>query len=145
MANQGAKLTEVTIDDIVERLRVISDGKAIKRLVAAREYLDGSPPAAIAEKYGWPEQTIYSWLNRLDADGVDDGIYDDKPPGRPSRLDDDEFKRFQLAVMHSPEKVGMDASSWSTELAKTYLHEELGHEYSSRHVRRLLKRARNNR
>lgn len=141
MTGHGEKLSAITPEEVVQRLQDESDSKAIKRLVAAREYLDGQSPAAIEEKYGWPEQTVYSWLNRLDSSGFDEGLYDDPPPGRPPALDDAEFEQFQTAVENPPEDVGFDAPAWSTALAQQYLRDEFDHEYSRRHVRRLLKRA----
>ena len=62
MTKHGDKLSDLTIEEVTERLNEESDGKAIKRLVAAREYLDGHSPASISEKFGWPEQTIRTIL-----------------------------------------------------------------------------------
>jgi transposase len=141
MTDHGEKLSGISSEEVVDRLQDESDSKAIKRLVAAREYLDGHSPASISEKFGWPEQTVYSWLDRLESSGLEGGLYDDPPPGRPSALDEDEFKQFRSAVQHSPENVGIDAPAWSTALAQQYLRNEFDHEFSRRHVRRLLKRA----
>lgn len=134
-------MSNVNPEEVVERLQDESDSKAIKRLVAVREYLDGESPAAISEKFGWPEQAIYSWLDRLESRGLDDGLYDEPPPGRPSELDDDEFERFRSTLHMPPEDVGLDAPAWSTALAQHYLRKEFGAEFSRRHVRRLLNRA----
>lgn len=141
MTEHGEKLSGIAPEDVTERLQEESDTKAVKRLVAVREYLDGQSPATISAKFGWPEQTIYSWLDRVERRGLDDGLYDDPPPGRPAALTDDEFERFREAVRNPPEQAGLDAPAWSTTLAKQYLRTEFDHEYSRRHVRRLLNRA----
>lgn len=141
MTDHGEKLSEITPEDVIERLQDESDSKAIKRLVASREYLDGHSPATIAEKFGWPEQTIYSWLDRLESRGLEEGLYDDPPPGRPPTLGEDEFEQLQTAVQNPPKDAGLEAPAWSTALAQKYLRDEFEHEFSRRHVRRLLKGA----
>jgi len=138
VTGHGEKLSSITVDDVTERLTDTADGKAVKRLVAAREYLEGNSPAQISAKYGWPEQTIYSWLDRLEERGLDDGVTDESPPGRPSALSDEQRERFQDAVQNPPEDVGIDAPAWSTALAQEYLREEFDLEFTRRHVRRLL-------
>ena len=141
MTDHGGKLANLTKNEVIERLDDESDGKAVKRLVAAREYLDGQSPAQISKKYGWPEQTIYSWFDRLESGSVDDGLYDESPPGRPATLSDEEFDEFRTAVRNPPEEAEFDEPTWSTALAQEFLRDEFGHEFSRRHVRRLLKQA----
>lgn len=141
MTKHGDKLSDFAAEEVTQRLNEESDGKAIKRLVAAREYLDGNSPAEISDKFGWPEQTIYSWLDRLEANEIDEALYDDSPPGRPGALTDEEFEQFKHAVSNPPEKAGYDAPAWSSALAQEFLGDTFEHEFSRRNVRRLLKRA----
>jgi transposase len=141
MTKHGDKLSDLTIEEVTERLNDESDGKAIKRLVAAREYLDGNSPADISDKFGWPEQTIYSWFDRFESKEIDEALYDESPPGRPGELTEEEFGRFKEAVSNPPEEVDFDAPAWSSALAQEFLREEFDQDFSRRHVRRLLKRA----
>lgn len=141
MTSHGEKLAAYDPGDIIERLQTEPDGKAVKRLVVAREYLAGHSPAEIHDKYGWPEQTVYTWLDRLESRGLDDGLYDEQPPGRSARLTDQERATFRSAVAEPPEDVGLDASNWTSTLAREYLRREFGHVFSRRHVRRLLDQA----
>ncbi len=141
MTAHGAKLASLTPEEVIDRLSTESNSKAIKRLVAAREYLAGSSPAAISTKYGWPEQTIYSWLDRLESHDLDEALYDDAPPGRPPALTPDELDQFRDVVSTPATGVGFDSPTWTTALAQEFILQEFGHEYSRRHVRRLLKNA----
>ena len=141
MTEHGGKLSHLSVEEVTKRLAEESDGKAIKRLVAAREYLDGASPAEIEDKFGWPEQTIYSWFDRLETNEIDEALHDDPPPGRPSALTEDEFDTFKNAVSNPPETAGFDAPAWSTAMAQEFLRSEFDQEFSRRHVRRLLKRA----
>lgn len=141
MTGHGTKLSEVTPEEITNRLAEETNGKAVKRLVAAREYLNGHSPAEIEAKYGWPEQTVYTWLNRLEESGLEEGLYDEPPPGRPAELTDDQFEIFRSTVEQPPGYAGFDAPAWTSALAREFLCREFDIEYSRRHVRRLLKRA----
>lgn len=142
MTRYGNKVPDLTTKKVTERLAKESDGIAIKRLVAAREYLDGNAPAEISDKFGWPEQTIYSWLDRLESRSIEAAIHDDSPPGRPARLTDEEFAEFQQAVRQPPEESGFDVSAWNSTQAQAYLRREFDKDFSRRHIRRLMKEAR---
>jgi len=138
VTRHGGRLSGLATSEVVDRLRTETDGKAVKRLVAAREYLDGRSPAEIATKYGWPEQTVYGWLDRFEERDVEDALYDASPPGRPPSLSEAERYRFASALRNPPKDAGVDAQRWSTTLARRYLSEAFGHEFSHRHVRRLM-------
>ena len=141
MTKHGDKLSDLTIQEVTERLNEESNGKAIKRLVAAREYLDGNSPAEISDKFGWPEQTIYSWFDRLESKEIDEALYDESPPGRPGGLTEEEFDAFKQAVSNPPKEAGYDAPAWSSALAQEFLREDFDRDFSRRHVRRLVKQA----
>ena len=80
MAEDGSKIPELTKGQVREQLADESDPKAIKRLTAAREYLEGLFPAGIHTKYGWYERTIYGWLDRSEEREFEDALYDDDRP-----------------------------------------------------------------
>ena len=107
MAEDGSKIPELTKGQVREQLADESDSKAIKRLTAAREYLEGLFPAGIHTKYGWYERTIYGWLDRSEEREFEDAPYDDRP-GRPPKLSDDRFQQVAETLHNSPEKEGYD-------------------------------------
>lgn len=141
MTKHGNKISDVTVDQVRDQLAEETDPKAIKRLTAAREYLDGLSPAKIEGKYGWHEQTIYGWLTRFEERGFQDALYDDKPPGQDPELTDEQFQQFAETLHDPPEEAGYDAPAWTSALAQQYLLEEFDVGYSRRHVQRLMKRA----
>lgn len=142
MTRHGEKIPDVTPAAIKTRLRKTARPKAVKRLVAAREYLAGRSPAEIERKYGFPEQTVYDWLDRIEARGLDDALEDDHPPGRPPGLEGDRWAEFRRAVADPPAQAGFDADAWSPELARKYIRDAFGLDYSIRHASRLLADAR---
>ncbi|QLG29215.1 helix-turn-helix domain containing protein [Halorarum halophilum] len=138
MTATGEKLPDVSPEEVTDLLATTRDGKAVKRLVVAREYLAGRSPAAIEARWGIPAQTCYEWLDRFEERGLEGALEDDTPPGRTPDLSEDERARFEVAVERPPIESGFDAPFWTAPLAREYIREEFGVEYSHRHVRRLL-------
>ena len=114
---------------------------AIKRIAAAREYLEGLSPEEIEDKYGWHHQTIYNWLNRFEERGFEAALYDDSHPGRPSELGDDQFEQFSIALQKPPEEAGYDTPAWSSALAQQYLTDAFDVAFSRRLTRWLMHEA----
>lgn len=141
MAESGEKIPDITVEQVREQLAEETDPKAIKRLTAAREYLEGDSPAEIEAEYGWHTQTIYKWLDRFEERSFQDALYDDKSPGRPPKLDEEQFQQFTETLDAPPEEAGYEKFTWTPSLAQQYLLEEFGVAYSQRHVRRLLHEA----
>ena len=69
MTKDGNKIPGIMRDHVREQLADETDPKAIKRLTAVREYLEGLSPETVENKYGWHHQTIYNWLNRFEERG----------------------------------------------------------------------------
>lgn len=141
MTKEGSKIPDLTKGRVREQLADETDPKAIKRLTAVREYLEGLSPAEIEDKYGWDRQTMYNWLNRFEERGFEAALYDDPRPGRPPKLDDEQFERFADALQEPPTEGGYDEPVWSSHLAQQYLLEEFTVAHSQRHVRRLMHKA----
>jgi transposase len=139
MTGWGEKIDEISVEELRSKLaEVDDDGKAVKRLVAAIAYKQGQSPADIEESFGFSKNNVYEWLDRFEERGLEDALYDESPPGRPSELSDEQRERFEDAVKNPPEDVGIDAPAWSTALAQEYLREQFDLEFTRRHVRRLL-------
>ena len=141
MSKDGNKIPDLSVERVREQLADERDPKAIKRLTAAREYLAGLSPEAIEEKYGWPRQTVYNWLDRFEERDFEDALYDDERPGRPPELTDEQSQRFAETLNQSPEEAGYDAPAWSSTLAQQHLITEFDVAHSRRHVQRLMKEA----
>lgn len=133
------KLSGITTEELRERLaEKPSEGQAVMRLVAAREYKAGLSPGEIEAKYGWPEGTVYHWLDYFDERGVDGALTDKRRSGRPPKLDDADRQQFIDDLQRSPGAFGYERQSWVPALAQQHLETEYGVEYSLRHVTRLM-------
>ena len=141
MTKAGGKLAEVSSGHLRQRLAEETDPKAIKRLVAALEYKSGLSPAKIENKYGWPEQTIYSWFNRFEERGAEPALRDAPRPGRRPQLNTAQRRQLFAEVNEPPTEAGYDAPAWTPVLVNVYLDDSFGVTYSKEHCRRLLHEA----
>ncbi len=133
-----AKLDNITVEELREKLDEVDDPKATKRLMLAILYKEGPSVPMIAEMYDMRDETIYSWFTQMEEDPLDEAIFDDPPPGRPSKLTHDEKHQFKEALHQPPDESGFDEPAWTRPLAEQYLKHEFNVTYHERHVRRLM-------
>lgn len=133
-----ALLAEISVAELQEALDSVESKKPTQRLMLAILYKQGPSVPMIADWFDMRDDTIYRWFREMDSEPLLDAICDDPPPGRPPKLTDEEREQLETAVQTAPNAVGYDASAWTTKLARRYLDEEFGVEYTPRHVRRLL-------
>ena len=106
MTRHGNKIPGITKERVREQLADETDPKAIKRLTAAREYLEALSPEAIEDKYGWHHQTIYNWMTRFEERGFEAALYDDsRPDARPNSATNSS-SNSPLYSMNYPKKPG---------------------------------------
>lgn len=141
MTGWGQKLADTPAAELRAHVTVDRQSKPVWRLVAAVEYKDGLSPAEFEAKYGIPADTVYTWLDRFEEQGVAAALYDKPRPGRPPKLGEAAWDRFLDHLRRPPGEFGYEAAAWSTNLARRHLGAEFGVDYSARHVRRLLDRA----
>ncbi|SEP23019.1 Homeodomain-like domain-containing protein [Halogranum amylolyticum] len=65
MTTWGGKLDRVDEEQLRQQLRTETDAKAVKRLTSALLYRQGKSPAEIEKLLGFPEQTVYDWLDTV--------------------------------------------------------------------------------
>lgn len=128
----------VTASELRAALETADDPKAVKRLMVALAYLDGVRVETLVDRYGIPQSTVYSWLDRFEERPLADALHDEARPGRPPKLEPDEREALAAHLDASPEAVGFDAQTWTPELVREHVEREFGVRYSVGHARRLL-------
>ena len=86
-------------------------------LLSARKY---SAPD-IADILDTSRVTVYTWLDRFDAEGPA-GLYDRPRSGRPPDVDDTAQQCLETALDQTPEDYGYPATIWTTQLLQDLLH-----------------------
>lgn len=140
MTTWGGKLDGVDEEQLRQQLRTETDAKAIKRLTCALLYRQGKSPAEIEQLLGFPEQTVYDWLDTV-AERDLTALGDLPRPGQSTRLTDDQWTELTATLAASPSEAGYDDPTWTPALVRDYIAETFDVEYSLAHMYRVMKRA----
>lgn len=133
-----SRLEGVSIDELNELLDEVSGKKETQRLMVAILYKQGPSVPMIAEWFDLQAGTIYRWFDRLESEPLANAVRDRPKPGRPPKLSEEQRETFGEAIQDPPTEHGFDAQTWTPKVARNYLREEFGVEYTLRHTRRIL-------
>ena len=136
----GNKLAGVDEEQLRQQLRTETDAKATKRLTCAVLYSQGNSPAEIEQLLGFPEQTVYDWLDVV-AERELSALGDLPRPGQSTRLTDEQWAELKATLAVSPLEVGYDEPTWSPVLVRQHIEDTFGVTYSLAHMYRVMKRA----
>lgn len=141
-----AKLENVSAEYLREVWESVDDEKAAKRLAPAIAYkeVDGLTQTEAAAMFGFSSGWASIWFDRLErlADEPFEDVLVDRPrSGRPTELSRGQRETFESVLQEPPEAAGLDAPAWTVHLARQYLRNEFGVDYSTRHTRRLMRDA----
>jgi transposase len=140
MTTWGGKLKGIDEEQLRQQLRTETDGKAVKRLTSALLYEQGLSPAEIERWLGFPEQTVYDWLDVV-AERDPTALGDLPRPGQSTRLTDDQWTELTATLAASPSEAGYDDPTWKPALVRDHIAETFDVHYSLAHMYRVMKRA----
>jgi transposase len=92
----------------------------------------------VAQLLGDSHHTVVNWVRRFEADGLA-GLTEGQRPGRPSRLDNEQFAKVEAALRESPAKFGLSTHIWDGPTLSGYLDQELGVKLEVRQCQRLFR------
>jgi transposase len=131
------KLDDVDPGSLQSALSAAETPKAVKRLMVALCYKDGESVDAMADRFDIPRSTIYYWLDRFEAEPVEEAIVDEPRPGRPPKLEGDEWDRIRADIREDPADHGVE--EWTPAAVRDHIERKFDVSYSEGHVRRLLR------
>ncbi len=140
MTTWGGKLDGVDEEQLRQQLRTETDAKAVKRITSALLYRQGKSPAEIEQLLGFPEQTVYDWLDTV-AEREPTALGDLHRPGQSTRLTENQWTELTATLAASPSEAGYDQPTWTPALVREYIAETFDVEYSLAHMYRVMKRA----
>jgi len=115
------------------------DEAAKRRVRAGRLLLQGKAPAEVAAAVGAPRQTVYRWLDVLNADGLD-ALRVMSKGGRPAQLDAEQHEELRRILLAGPQASGFGTELWTIRRVRETIQRRFGVRYSEVHVWRLLGR-----
>jgi transposase len=126
-----------------EELRVfargVKDANQARRLLAIAAILDGMDREEAARIGGMDRQTLRDWVHRFNAQGPD-GLVNVKPPGRPSRLSDDQKEELCALVESGPDPDKDGVARWRCVDLKRVLGERFGVDLSEVRLGQVLRK-----
>jgi len=126
----------------LERWRKEAEGdgayRVAKRLHAVLLNADGCSSGDIAAVLDAPRSKVSQWLGDYEQFGHE-GLLEGQRSGRPARLSDQERLALGEIIDRGPLSCGFASGVWSAPMIGRVITEEFDVEYTSRHVRRLLR------
>jgi transposase len=103
----------------------VKDANQARRLLAIAAVLDGMDREEAARIGGMDRQTLRDWVHRFNAQGPE-GLINIKPPGRPSRLSEEQKEELCELVEAGPDPVKDGVARWRCVDLKRVLGERFG-------------------
>ncbi|MFM1892251.1 MAG: hypothetical protein RLZ44_1328 [Pseudomonadota bacterium] len=111
------------------------------RLFCVLLLAEGHGPQQVADWLGEHARTLERWRKRYLEKGVD-GLVDETSPGRPPKLEPEQFEAVAADIAQPPYAFGFSADRWQGKLLCEHLEQRYGVQISLRQCQRLLKQLR---
>lgn len=93
------------------------------RCRAVQAVHDGMPVGEVARAYGTHRTTVFRWMTRYDADGVD-GLQRKPGSGRPRLLEELDEQRLRELVLKPASEFGYETDLWTVRRLHTVIEQE---------------------
>jgi transposase len=110
-----------------------------RRLLAAADLQGGVSQSAVARKFGVSRTTASRWGRTLTGSGLD-GLRKRRAPGRPCRLNKDQFREVAQIYQAGPRAAGFDTERWTTARFAEAILARFGVRYDPDHAGRIMHR-----
>jgi transposase len=90
----------------------------------------------VARLFGEDRRTIQRWVSRFEASGFD-GIREGDHPGRPTKLDDEQWTNIAAALRKSPRDFGYEQNLWDGKMLSEHLKQQYNVRLGVRQCQRL--------
>jgi transposase len=99
-----------------------AQARLVERAAVVWRCLQGQPTGAIAAELKLDRRTVYHWLTRFNAGGLD-ALADAPRQGRPPTYSPEERAEVVAAALHRPRELNLPFNCWSLDRLTAYLHE----------------------
>jgi transposase len=115
------------------------DGAQVRRLLALAAVCDGMNRSEAARIGGMDRQTLRDWVHRFNQHGLE-GLIDIKPPGRPSKLSEEQKEALKQLVESGPDVATDGVVRWRCVDLKRVVGQRFGVDLSEVSLGRALKK-----
>ena len=110
-----------------------------RRLLAAADLQGGISQSAVARKFGVSRTTASRWCRALNGNGVE-ALRKRRAPGRPCRLNQEQFREVAAIYEAGPRTAGFDTERWTTARFADAIFARFGVRYDPDHAGRIMHR-----
>ena len=124
-------------DKLVELYKKETKVKLKERYQALYLMIEMGNCTKVAELIKKSRNTVQAWVKLFNERGLE-AIAPNSPPGRPSRLSDDQKEEIKADVMRHPRELDYDFSNWEGKSVAEHIHIKFGVSFSVRAAQKLL-------
>lgn len=124
-------------DNLVELYRKERNSRLKERYQALYLLSEGKNCTQVAKTIKRSRRTVLNWLNAFNKGGLG-AVVLNPPPGRPSRLSEEQKTALKYDVLQHPRDLGYDFSNWEGKNVAFHVSEKFDVELSARQAQRLL-------
>lgn len=130
-----ADLVILGLQDEIRRSR---DSRYDHRLHAVLLVAQGMSCPQVGRLLGDAPRTVEYWVHRFEEEGLS-GLVDLDRPGRPSRLNDEQYREIGEVLRQSPLDVGLDTNLWDGKTLSKFIESRYGISLGVRQCQRLFR------
>lgn len=130
-----ADLVILGLQDEIRRSR---DSRYDHRLHAVLLVAHGMSCPQVGWLLGDAPRTVEYWVHRFEEEGLS-GLVDLERPGRPSRLNDEQYREIGEVLRQSPIDVGLDTNLWDGKTLSKFIESRYGISLGVRQCQRLFR------
>ena len=130
-----ADLVILGLQDEIRRSR---DSRYDHRLHAVLLVAQGMSCPQVGRLLGDAPRTVEYWVHRFEEEGLS-GLVDLERPGRPSRLNDEQYREIGEVLRQSPLDVGLDTNLWDGKTLSKFIESRYGISLGVRQCQRLFR------
>lgn len=141
MMNIRIRISNETVKNLMDMLQKAyksGDSKMARRILVMLDYSGGDRPGAIAAKHGIAVSSLYEWLKKLLAEGLN-SLKPTWKGGRPAKLTKAQKKQLCQQLTAGPQAAGYPSGCWSGLLVQDLIWNEFGVLYNAHYLCELLK------
>lgn len=124
-------------DELVELYKKESKVKLKERYQALYLMIELQNCTKVAALIKKSRRTVQTWVNIFNEGGLE-VIAPESPPGRPSRLSQDQKEELKLDIMTHPRELGYEFSNWEGKSVAEHIHIRFSVSLSVRAAQKLL-------
>ena len=130
--------TEFVILGLQDEIRRWQDSRYDHRLHAVLLVAQEMSCPQVGRLLGDAPRTVEYWVHQFEEEGLS-GLVDLERPGRPSRLNDEQYREIGEVLRQSPLDVGLDTNLWDGKTLSKFIESRYGISLGVRQCQRLFR------